>query len=39
MHITDYREHIGSSAATFFKSTLFQSSPGQLGHCRSYERR
>jgi mannose-6-phosphate isomerase-like protein (cupin superfamily) len=31
MHITDYRDHIGSSAEKFFKSTLFQSSRLLLG--------
>ena len=31
MHITDYRDHIGSSAEKFFKSTLFQSSHLLLG--------
>jgi quercetin dioxygenase-like cupin family protein len=31
MYITDYRDHIGSSAEKFFKSTLFQSSHLLLG--------
>jgi quercetin dioxygenase-like cupin family protein len=31
MPITDYRDHIGSSAEKFFKSTLFQSSHLLLG--------
>lgn len=31
MHITDYRDHTGSSAEKFFKSTLFQSSRLLLG--------
>ena len=31
MYITDYRDHTGSSAEKFFKSTLFQSSRLLLG--------
>jgi len=31
MHITDYRDHAGSSAEKFFKSILFQSSHLLLG--------
>ena len=31
MYITDYRDHIGSSAEKFFKSTLFHSSHLLLG--------
>jgi hypothetical protein len=31
MHIIDYRDHTGSSAEKFFKSTLFQSSRLLLG--------
>jgi quercetin dioxygenase-like cupin family protein len=31
MHITDYREHVGSSTEKFFKSTLFQSARLLLG--------